>query len=48
MTVIAALDFDDGSRFPVGHVVVAKTMIDLIKLGRPLPTDFVRRLLIEQ
>jgi hypothetical protein len=68
VTVVAALEPDDGSLFPWGmryhaqapsgefrkvpcnyirlriDTAVAKSMIDLIKLGRSLPTEFVAKL----
>ena len=72
LTVVAALDPGDDSRFPWAtwyHELAqngeyrqvpgdyfrlgipelrARTMIDLIKLGRPLPAEFVRDLPIEK
>ena len=68
LTVVAALDPDDGSRFPWAmwhheqapngefsqvsgnyrqlgiETAVARTMIDLIRAGRPLPPEFVSQL----
>jgi hypothetical protein len=68
LTVVAALEPDNGSRFPWARwyhelalggdfkkvpgsyielgldTAIAKTMIDLIKLGRSLPPDFIVKL----